>query len=87
MQNNWKVYEREDPFWQTPTQFKNLNVGGGGPTLSPLNPTNRDLLLWPNRPFISHVELAMVPPGSGDDVLENYRVPGTKNYHYLNDFW
>jgi len=85
VQNNWKVYEREDPFWQTPTQFKNLNVGGGGPTLSPLNPTNRDLLLWPNRPFISHVELAMVPPGSGDDVLENYRVPGTANYHYLND--
>jgi hypothetical protein len=85
VQNNWKVYEREDPFWKTPTQFKNLNVGGGGPTLSPLNPTNRDLLLWPNRPFISHVELAMVPPGSGDDVLENYRVPGTANYHYLND--
>ncbi len=85
VQNNWKVYEREDPFWQTPTQFKNLNVGGGGPTLSPLNPTNRDLLLWPNRSFISHVELAMVPPGSGDDVLENYRVPGTANYHYLND--
>lgn len=85
VQNNWKVYEREDPFWQTPTQFKNLNVGGGGPTLSPLDPTNRDLLLWPNRPFISQVELAMVPPGSGDEVLENYRVPGTANHHYLND--
>jgi hypothetical protein len=85
VQNNWKVYEREDPFWQTPTQFKNLNVGGGGPTLSPLDPTNRNLLLWPNRPFISQVELAMVPPGSGDEVLENYRVPGTANHHYLND--
>ena len=53
--------------------------------LQQLDATNRDLLLWPNRPFISQVELAMVPPGSGDEVLENYRVPGTANYHYLND--
>jgi hypothetical protein len=84
VQNNWKVFERGDPFWETPPSVgaseKNLNL-----PLQPLNATNRDLLLWPNRPFISQVELAMVPPGSGDQVLENYRVPGTANHHYLND--
>ncbi len=30
---------------------------------------------WPNRPFVSHAELALVPSDSAEDLLKNYNFP------------
>jgi hypothetical protein len=80
--DNWKSYVRSDPFWKTPTQFE-TNIGNP-PILTKLALQNRGDFPWPNRSFISHVELALVPPGDAGAVMDSVLNPGSKPYHYLS---
>jgi hypothetical protein len=80
---NYKSYKRKTPgFWATPT---GENIGKRPFAIGPLDDPNRDILNWPNRPFISQVELALVPQGGGRDVFNNIRAPSGGDYFYLTD--
>ncbi len=80
---NYKSYKRKTPgFWSTPTDE---NIGKRPFAIGPLDDPNRDILNWPNRPFISQVELALVPQGGGRDVFNNIRTPSGGDYFYLTD--
>lgn len=80
---NYKSYKRKTPgFWSAPTDE---DIGKRPLAIGPLDDPNRDILNWPNRPFISQVELALVPQGGGRDVFNNIRTPSGGDYFYLTD--
>ena len=87
--SNYKSFARQDPdFWETPQTAVNDNPNSDRlPYSDVLNPTQLKPLSWPNRPFISQVELACIPPGTGRDIFDNIRlpVPSDDDYYYLTD--
>ena len=48
---------------------------GPGDTVPATYPSLAPWFHWPNRPFVSVAELALVPPGSANDMLANFAQP------------
>lgn len=73
--NNWRSFLRDPPFWKQPTFSKQTKP----PKLQPLQANATNWFPWPNRPFISHAELALVPQGDASAMLASYDIPKNKN--------
>jgi hypothetical protein len=59
-------------FWRSPaTWTTTTGTGVGSYSVSGTAPWFH----WPNRPFVSHAELALVPANSSRDLLRNYGIP------------
>jgi hypothetical protein len=59
-------------FWRSPTTWTTVpGAGIGSYTVS----GTASWFHWPNRPFVSQAELALVPADSSRDLLRNYDVP------------
>jgi len=72
--NNWKTYIREDSVWNNgPFETTGVSLG-----MVPLDPAVKSWLPWPNRPFISHAELVLVPRGNGVSRFWDYKIPKNK---------
>jgi hypothetical protein len=81
--NNWKTFIREHSVWNN-GPFVTTGDSAG---IVQLNPEVKSWLPWPNRPFISHGELAVVSPGDGTSRFWDYKIPrqrkDTNPYYYL----
>ena len=73
--NNWRSFYRDPPFWQQP-KFSKVTKP---PKLTTLDMNATGWFPWPNRPFISQAEMALVPPGDATTMLAAYDVPANKN--------
>jgi hypothetical protein len=61
-------------FWGQRTGTSTSVASSGTlPWPSPLGSGSTAWLPWPNRPFVSSAELLLVPQGSANEVLQNYR--------------
>ena len=79
--NNWKTFIRESSVWNNgPFETTGNSVG-----IVPLNPAVKSWLPWPNRPFISHAELVLVPQANGAGRFWDYKIP--KNKRASNPFY
>ena len=59
-------------FWKSPTTWTGSpGAGVGAYSVAATAPWFH----WPNRPFISHAELALVPADSSRELLRNYEIP------------
>jgi hypothetical protein len=62
-------------FWRSPAEWRPVEE----PTIGPYSAASVNdpvpWLHWPNRPFVSHAELALVPADGPDTFLRNYSFP------------
>jgi hypothetical protein len=71
---NWSSFFRDPPFWKQPLVSK----AGSAPKLTKLDANATSWFPWPNRPFISQAELALVPPVDATTMLSAFDVPSNK---------
>jgi hypothetical protein len=81
--NNWRSFFRDPPFWRDRPFSKIMRP----PVVSRLEPEATNWLPWPNRAFISHAELLLVPQGNAIGMLGGYDIPKNKRttnpYYFL----
>jgi hypothetical protein len=73
--NNWRSFYRSPPFWKQQRFSKTTKP----PKLTELDMNATNWFPWPNRPFISQAELALVPGGDATAMLSAYEPPKNKN--------
>jgi len=73
--NNWRSFYRSPPFWKQQKFSKTTKP----PKLDELDMNATNWFPWPNRPFISQAELALVPGGDATAMLSTYEPPKNKN--------
>jgi hypothetical protein len=73
--NNWRSFYRSPPFWKQQKFSKTTKP----PKLDELDMNATNWFPWPNRPFISQAELALVPGGDATAMLSAYEPPKNKN--------
>ncbi|MFM7138227.1 MAG: hypothetical protein ACKO1M_14360, partial [Planctomycetota bacterium] len=81
--NNWRSFFRDPPFWRDRPFSKIMQP----PVISKLDSEQTNWLPWPNRAFISHAELLLVPQGDAIGMLTGYDIPKNKRttnpYYFL----
>jgi hypothetical protein len=81
--NNWKTFIRQHAVWNNGP----FETTGNSAGIVKLDPEVKSWLPWPNRPFISQAELAVVSPGNGTSRFWDYKIPRLKKdtspYYYL----
>jgi len=81
--NNWRSFFRDPPFWRDRPFSKIMQP----PVISKLDSEATNWLPWPNRAFISHAELLLVPQGDAIGMLAGYDIPKNKKatnpYYFL----
>jgi hypothetical protein len=83
--NNWKTFIREHMLWNN-GPFETVGSEAG---IVPLDPSVKSWLPWPNRAYVSHAELLLVPQGGGDwrfwdfDIPKKRKERGVKPYYEL----